>query len=83
MKRKNPALVMLQMAWPWAGISLIVNSIVLAWAGTPAQVAAWAGLLPVLSGIVTLMGALAGGGPLVADQIKAKAGVLNLPPGGS
>lgn len=80
MSKKNKALVYIQFAWPSAAIVMILNSILVAWLGSSTQVSAWINLVPLVSGVVTFMGVAAGGGPLVADQIKAKAGVLT-PPG--
>lgn len=76
MAKKNKGLLFIQFAWPVLAVILIVNSIVVTWFGSPGQINAWLGLLPMSTAIVSLMGAAAGGGPLVADQIKAKAGVL-------
>lgn len=76
MAKKGKGLLFIQFAWPILGILLIVNSIIITWIGTPTQINAWLGLLPLSTAVVSLMGAAAGGGPLVADQIKAKAGVL-------
>lgn len=74
--KKRPALLYLQIAWPSAAIALLIQSMAVTWLGGPAAAATWAGLLPILSGLVLAMGAAAGGGPLVADQIKARAGTL-------
>jgi len=74
-KRRAP-LKFLQYTWPCLAASAIINSILITWFGSAAQAAAWAGLLPLVSGVITIMAAAAGGGPLIADQIKAKAGLL-------
>jgi hypothetical protein len=71
-RHKHPTLVFLQLAWPSAALALILQSVALTWLGKPEAVAAWAAVLPILSGIVTMMGIAAGGGPLIADQIRAK-----------
>ena len=76
MAKKGKSLVFIQFTWPILGIILVANSLVVTWFGSPEQINAWLGLLPLSTAIVSLMGAAAGGGPLVADQIKAKAGVL-------
>ncbi|OHE63843.1 MAG: hypothetical protein A2001_01390 [Treponema sp. GWC1_61_84] len=73
---KRSALRFLQRFWPCAAGAVIANSIALSWMGEPSRVSAWIGMLPLISGVITLLGVAAGGGPLVADQIKAKAGVL-------
>lgn len=66
----------LQYAWPCVAFVVVANSIATTWAGSVEQVHSWIEQLPLLSGIVTIMAAAAGGGPLLADQIKAKAGIL-------
>jgi hypothetical protein len=81
MSKKNKALVYIQFAWPSAAIVMVLNSILVAWVGSASQVSAWMSLVPLVSGVVTFMGVAAGGGPLVSDQIKAKAGVLSPPSG--
>lgn len=73
---RRAALRFLQFLWPSAAVALIVQSAAVTWLGSPEGQAAWAGLLGPLSGLVLAMGAAAGGGPLAADAIKAKAGKL-------
>ncbi len=76
MKPRRGTLVFLQYLWPCLAASAVVNTVIVTWAGTPGQVIAWSNALPVISGIVAIMAAAAGGGPLISDQIKAKAGIL-------
>jgi len=79
---KRAPLRFLQTAWVALGLALFLQSAAIAWLGTPAQVAAWTVLLPILSGIDLAMGAAAGGGPLLSDKIKASAGTLGKEQGG-
>ena len=75
MSRRGP-LRFLQYLWPLASVAILANTALIIWAGDLVQANAWIEALPIMSGIVAIMGTAAGGGPLVSDHIKAKAGIL-------
>jgi len=76
MRQRSGALRLIQFMWPMVVLLVMINTIAMTWFGSPDRVSMWAESLPILSGLASLMAVAAGGGPLVADQIKAKAGIL-------
>lgn len=74
--RRRSALRFLQFLWPITAAGAIVNTAAVTWFGGVERATAWYEALPLVSGMIAIMGTAAGGGPLIADKIKATAGIL-------
>jgi hypothetical protein len=73
-KKKSLSLRILQILWPILVAIVIIQSIAVCY--FPESAALWISMLPTIMGLIGITATVAGGGPLVADQIKAKAGIL-------
>ena len=64
-------LAMIQKGWVYLAFIIILNTVAMVWLATTWQTALWIEALPLTSGIIAIMGGIAGGAPLVSSKIKA------------
>ena len=64
-------LAMIQKGWVYLAFIVAANTVAMVWLATAQQTALWIEALPLLSGIIAIMGGIAGGAPLVSSKIKA------------
>lgn len=64
-------LAMIQKGWVYLAFIVVLNTTAMVWLATTEQTALWIDAMPLLSGIIAIMGGIAGGAPLVSSKIKA------------
>ena len=63
---------MIQKGWVYLAFIVVLNTGAMVWLATTEQTTLWIEALPLLSGIIAIMGGIAGGAPLVSSKIKAE-----------